>query len=448
MSSTPTTLKPAKPSLGTTIMNALRGEHLGGIMLIVAAVLAVICANSPLAGWFFAVRDTYLDLPLGFTTLHLSVAHWCADALLAVFFFCVGLDLKFEFTGGALRDWRQALTPMVAACGGVIVPALIFAAIVASSGTEGLQGWATPTATDIAFALAILAVVGRWLPSPLRVFLMTLAVVDDLIAIVIIAIFYAQGLQPLWLLGALVPILAYFFLVRGAPRFFAKHAWAMWLILLPIGAIAWLCMYQSGVHATIAGVVLGLVTPAAMSANGAKPASQVALEEEDEDAPAATSGAEAEQRPLAMILSDRVSPLSSAIAVPIFAFFSAGVAIGGWSGFVAALQAPVFWGIMVGLVLGKPIGIMASTWLITRTPLGRLDRQVTWTDLFGVSIVAGVGFTVALLVSDLSFGVSGEHANDAKIAILLASVLATVLSALWLAPRNRMYKNNYRDNLR
>lgn len=395
--------------------NLLRSDSAGGMLLILGAVIAIVWANTPAAASYFNLRDLHLALPLGFTTIDLSLAHWAADGLLAVFFFIVGVELKEEFVVGQLRSVRKAMTPVAAAFGGVAVPALIFVALNLNSGPETMKGWAIPTATDIAFAVAILAVIGRYLPTPLRLFLLTLAVVDDLIAIVIIAIFFADDLQPMWLLAALVPILAFGLLVQLTPGFFSKHRWAPWLILLPLGFITWVCFYESGVHATIAGVVLGFLVPAKL--RGGKPG------------PA-----------LAQDLDHRVGPFSAGFCVPVFAFFSAGVALGGMEGLRNAMGDPVVWGIAAGLIIGKPVGILAATWLVTRTPAAELDPQIRWGDLLGVGFLGGIGFTVALLVAELSFGSGSPHDEHAKIAILGASVLAAVIAAIWLAPRNRYYR--------
>ncbi|GAA4373657.1 Na+/H+ antiporter NhaA [Paeniglutamicibacter cryotolerans] len=393
----------------------LRKETVGGLVLIVGALLAIVWANSPASGAYFALRDFHIGFEIAGIDLNLSLGHWAADGLLAVFFFLVGLELKKEFVAGDLRDFKRAVVPVAAAFGGVLVPAVIFVAINASSGGETLRGWAIPTATDIAFAVAVLAVIGSNLPSPLRIFLLTLAVVDDLIAIIIIAFVFTDELRPPYLLMAIVPIALYAFFAHKWPRFFATKRWAPWLILLPLGLIAWALVFGSGIHATIAGVVLGFCVPVTRK-----------------DAP--------DKPGLAETFEHRFRPLSSGLCVPIFAFFAAGVAIGGASGIASALGDPVLWGIVLGLLLGKPIGIMASTWLVTRSAKANLDPDVKWGDLLGVTLLAGIGFTVSLLVSELSFGLQSPHYDHAKVAILLASVLAAVIGSLWLIPRNKRYR--------
>lgn len=394
----------------------LRKETVGGVLLVTAAVIALVWANSPAAESYFAFRDFRVGFePWG---LDLSLGQWASDGLLAIFFFLVGLELKKEFIAGDLRDFSKAVVPVAAAIGGVVVPALVYVAINWGN-MSTLRGWAIPTATDIAFAVAVLAVIGSKLPSALRIFLLTLAVVDDLIAIGIIAVFYTSEINAIPLLLFFIPVALFTLLVQKRRTFFGnKHAPA-WLLLLPIGVIAWALLHASGIHATIAGVVLAFTVPVIRSAvNGG---------------PAAGPG-------LAEIFEHRFRPLSAGVAVPIFAFFSAGVAIGGMDGFVTALKDPVTVGVIAALVLGKPIGITGVTWLVTRITRARLDDSVRWVDLVGVSFLAGIGFTVSLLVAELSFGLGSAHDDDAKVAILVASALAAIFASIILVSRNRRYK--------
>lgn len=393
----------------------LRKETVGGAALVLAAALAIVIANTPIAESYFDLRDTRV----GYAPWHLdlTLGTWAADGLLAIFFFLVGLELKREFVAGDLRDPQRALVPVAAAAGGVVVPALIYAGINLGS-SEALRGWAIPTATDIAFAVAVLAIIGSHLPTALRIFLLTLAVVDDLIAISIIAIFYTSDLAFGPLLLALVPLGIYAVLTHRCRRFFGTHAWAPWVILLPLGVVVWALIHASGIHATVAGVLLGFAVPVIRS--------QVS------GGPEAGPG-------LAEIFEHRFRPISTGIAVPIFAFFSAGVAIGGLDGVQETLSDGVSIGITAGLVLGKPIGILGTTWLVTTLTRSRLDSTIKWIDMLGVSLLAGIGFTVSLLVAELSFGHSA-HNDHAKVAILAASVLAALLAALVLVPRNGHYK--------
>lgn len=394
----------------------LRKETVGGILLVTAAVVAIIWANSPVSDSYFALRD----FRVGYEPWHLelSLGAWAADGLLAVFFFLVGLELKREFVAGDLRQFSKSIVPVAAAVGGVVVPAVIYALINLTS-PETLRGWAIPTATDIAFAVAVLAIIGSHLPSALRIFLLTLAVVDDLLAISIIAIFYTNEIQLGPLLLALIPLAIYTILAQKYRRFFGTKAWAAWVILLPLALVTWALVHASGVHATVAGVLLGFAIPVIRSQASGGPGNGPGLSE---------------------IFEHRFRPISAGIAVPVFAFFSAGVAIGGWDGLVSAATDPVAIGIVVALVLGKPAGILGTTWLLTKTTKASLDRSLKWIDVFGVSLLAGIGFTVSLLVAELSFGQGSAHDDHAKIGILAASVLAALLATAVLSTRNRYYR--------
>lgn len=402
------------------IERILRRETVGGILLLGATVLALIVANSALADSYFGLRSTYLQISFGEFFWEISVGHFAADALLAIFFFLAGLELKREFVAGELRDPRKAIVPVVAAIGGVIVPAIIYVLVVLDDGPEALRGWAIPVATDIAFALAVLAVVGTALPLALRTFLLTLAVVDDLIAITIIAFFYTTDLEPAFLLASFIGLAIYAIVAQRYQEFFRLRSTAAWFILLPIGAIVWYFMYESGVHATVAGVLLAFAIP--VRAKGG-----------DEDGLGPRMG-------LAEIFEHRYRPLSAGFAVPVFAFFSAGVAVGGWEGLTAAVTNPIAVGIMLGLVVGKTVGITAATWLITRLPGISLPRGVTWVDLIGLALLAGMGFTVSLLISELSFGQGTLLDDIGKVGILLGSLIAAVLAVILLSARNRHYK--------
>lgn len=399
----------------------LRKETVGGVLLLIATVAALIWANSPASDSYFALRD----FEFGYEPWHLklSVGAWAADGLLAVFFFLVGLELKYEFVAGDLRQISKAIVPVAAAAGGVVVPALIYAGINVAAGSGGLRGWAIPTATDIAFALAVLAVISSHLPSALRIFLLTLAVVDDLIAITIIAFFYSEDVHLLYLLIMLAPLALFLYLAQTKRRFFGTRPVAAWLVLLPIGVAVWALMHASGVHATVAGVLLGFCVPVLRSNPGGTPVQP-----------------QPGKPGLAEIFEHRFRPISAGFAVPVFAFFSAGVAIGGFSGLGAALTDPVALGILAGLVLGKPLGILATTWVVTAATRARLDSSVRWIDLTGIGILAGIGFTVSLLVNDLSFDPGSEHNDHAKVAILAASVTAALLAAVLLRIRNRHYR--------
>ncbi|MEV4483751.1 Na+/H+ antiporter NhaA [Micromonospora coxensis] len=401
----------ARRSWGETsrISAILRRETVGGALLLVGALLALVWSNSPWSEGYQSLRD----LTVGPASLHLdlSLATWAADGLLAIFFFVAGLELKREFVAGDLRDPRRAAVPVAAAAGGVAVPALIYTAIAAGAGGGAAKGWAIPTATDIAFALAVLAVVGRFLPSALRTFLLTLAVVDDLLAIVIIAVFYTTDLSVLPLLGALVPLAIFGLLVQRRVR--------SWWLLLPLAAVTWVLVHESGVHATVAGVLLAFTVPV--------------LRSESAGGPDAGPG-------LAEHFEHRFRPLSAGIAVPIFAFLSAGVTVGGLAGLVTALTDRVALGIVVGLVLGKPIGILAATWLVSRFTRADLDEGLNWLDVLGLSLLGGIGFTVSLLIGELAFGLGSERDDHVKVAVLAGSLLSALLATVILRARSRFYR--------
>ena len=394
----------------------LRKETVGGILLVAAAVIALIWANSPVSDSYFALRD----FRIGYEPWHLelSLGVWAADGLLAIFFFLVGLELKREFVAGDLRQFSKSVVPIAAAVGGVAVPAIFYALINLTS-PETLRGWAIPTATDIAFAVAVLAIIGSHLPSALRIFLLTLAVVDDLLAISIIAVFYSSDIQAGPLLLALIPLAGYTFLAQKYRRFFGTKHSAAWVILLPLGVLTWALVHASGIHATVAGVLLGFAIPVIRSQASGGPSAGPGLSE---------------------IFEHRFRPISAGIAVPIFAFFSAGVAVGGWDGLISAMTGPVAIGIIVALVLGKPVGILGTTWLLTKATRASLDRSLKWIDVFGVSLLAGIGFTVSLLVAELSFGQGSAHDDHAKVGILAASLLAALLATAVLSVRNRQYR--------
>ena len=390
----------------------LRKETIGGMLLVVFAAVGIIWANTPWSETYFAIRD----FEFGIEALHLnlSVGAWASDGLLAIFFFLVGLELKREFVAGDLRRVRTAIVPIAAAFGGVALPAVIYLAI--TSQQDGLaRGWAIPTATDIAFAVAVLAIIGSHLPSPLRIFLLTLAVVDDLIAIGIIAIFYTEQIEFLPLGAGLLLIIGYGVIARVLRRFFGTNRLAAWVILLPIGIIAWAFVHASGVHATVAGVLLGFAVPVFYKET-------------------------LRARGLCEAFEYRFRPLSAGLAVPVFAFFAAGVDVGGWEGLVGSLTEPVTLGIMAALVIGKPVGITLTTWLALKFTRRKLDRSYRWIDLFGVGAMAGIGFTVSLLVTELSFPFGSQEQDFAKAAVLKASLLAALLASVVLSIRNRHYK--------
>jgi len=403
------------------IERILRQETIGGAIILAAAALALIAANSPLADAYFGLRDAYVSFSIGDWGAKISVGHLTADGFLAIFFFLVGLELKREFVAGELRNPRQALVPVVAAIGGVIVPALVYLWFTQDvPGAE--RGWAIPIATDIAFALAVLAVVGTSLPLALRTFLLTLAVVDDLIGITIIAVFYTDDINWVPMVGVVVGLAVFGFLAQRYSLFFKMRPGAAWVVLFPVGIVVWSFMYQTGVHATIAGVLLALTVPVKPSANDPGE-----LAEEHGES-------------LAEIFEHRFRPLSAGIAVPLFAFFAAGVSLGAADQFLELLLDDVTLGIMFALIVGKAVGVTLGTALVVLLPGVKLPQGVAWVDLVGVALLAGIGFTVSLLIGELSFGPGTLLGDEAKIGILFGSLGAAILAALLLGARNRRYQ--------
>ncbi|MDR7360670.1 Na+/H+ antiporter NhaA [Nocardioides marmoribigeumensis] len=390
------------------VAEILRAETTGGLLLIAGALAAIVWANTPWADAYESLRD----LRVGPSGLHLdlSLGTWAADGLLAIFFFVAGLELKREFVAGDLRDPRRAALPVAAAVGGMAVPAVIYV-LWNLGGSGALEGWAIPTATDIAFAVAILAVISTHLPSGLRTFLLTLAVVDDLLAITIIALFYTSELHLAFLALALVPLAAFAILVQ-------KRVRSGWL-LIPLAVLTWVLVHESGVHATVAGVLLGFTVPVVRSEAAGGPDAGPGLAEHFEHL---------------------MRPVSAGVAVPVFAFFAAGVTVGGLSGLVDSLQDPVALGILSGLVVGKSIGIAGSTWLLSTFTRADLDEELSWWDVIGMSLLAGVGFTVSLLIGELAFGAGSARDDHVKVGVLVGSLVAALLAAGLLRARNRVYR--------
>ena len=394
------------------VTEIFRKETVGGAVLLAAAAIALIWANSPWSESYHSL--TALKVGTDDIGLHLdlSLGKWAADGLLAIFFFVVGLELKREFVAGDLRDPARAALPIAAAVGGMVVPALIFVAFTASVGDGATRGWAIPTATDIAFAVAVLAVISTHLPSALRTFLLTLAVVDDLLAISVIAVFYTDTIKLGALLLAMIPLAVFAVLVQRRIR-------SPWL-LLPLALATWALVHESGVHATVAGVLLGFTVPVLRSAAAGGPESGPGLAEHFEHV---------------------MRPISAGLAIPVFAFFAAGVSFGGYDGLVTALRDPIAMGIVGGLVVGKTLGIFGTTRLMAAVTRASLDASLRWIDVFGVSMLAGIGFTVSLLIGDLAYGLDPGRQAVVKVAVLTGSVLAAVLAAVVLRARNRHYRS-------
>lgn len=386
------------------VAEALRTETVGGVLLLVAAVAALVWANT-FGGSYESVSDFHFGP--GALGLDLSVAHWAADGLLAVFFFVAGVELKRELVAGELRDPKAAALPVVAALCGMAVPALVYT-LTTVVGGGSTAGWAVPTATDIAFALAVLAVIGTSLPSALRAFLLTLAVVDDLFAILIIAVFFTSDLNFLALGGAAVGLALFYLLLRFDVR--------GWYIYVPLALVVWGLMYNSGVHATIAGVAMGLMLRC--------------------------SRREGEKHSPGEHIEHLVRPLSAGIAVPLFALFSAGVALNS-EALAGVFTRPETLGVVLGLVVGKTVGIFGGTYLAARFTKAELNKDLAWADVLALASLAGIGFTVSLLIGELAFEGDPEMVNEIKAAVLLGSLIAAMLACVLLKMRVRRYKELY-----
>ncbi|WP_317452318.1 MULTISPECIES: Na+/H+ antiporter NhaA [unclassified Streptomyces] len=384
------------------LTSALRTETVGGVLLLIAAIAALVWANSPLKDSYQSLSGYHVG-PAVFG-LDLSVQHWAADGLLAIFFFVAGVELKRELVAGELRDPKAAALPVVAAICGMVVPALVYV-LINTLGNGSLDGWAVPTATDIAFALAVLAVIGTSLPSALRAFLLTLAVVDDLLAILIIAVFFTSELNFAALGGAVLGLALFWLLLRKN-----VHGW---YVYVPLALVIWALMYNSGVHATIAGVAMGLMLRCTTR--------------------------EGEERSPGERVEHLVRPVSAGLAVPLFALFSAGVSVSGGA-LREVFTQPVTLGVLLGLVVGKTVGIFGGTWLTARFTRAKLNPELSWPDVFALATLAGIGFTVSLLIDELAFAGDTALADKVKTSILIGSLIAALLATVLLKLRVRKYR--------
>lgn len=377
-------------------MRLLRSARFPAIILLAAAALGLILANSPIADGVQAVKHAYVGIP---GLLQMDVGHWIADGLLAVFFFVVAVELQFELTSGQLNSAKKALRPAIAAAGGVLVPIAVFLAF--AHGTGAASGWPIPTATDIAFALGVLAVFGKGLPSALRVFLLALAILDDIVGIVLIAVLFTSDVNFLYLGLAVVGVVI-FRILSGQLDTRGRVPAGIALVL--VGIVTWYFVYQSGVHATIAGVALGLVMI---------------------------------QQP-ALQARHHLEPWVNAIVLPLFAFASASVAI---PAVRASELSPAFWGVLVALPIGKIVGITAAGWISQR--VGRHEGDpppLAVGDLLAAGALGGIGFTVSLLLSELAFAGEAEIRDQATLGVLAGSMVSLILSGVlvsWRAMHHR-----------
>lgn len=374
----------------------LRLESSGGILLLAAAILAMVAQNSPLSGLYDALLETHVEIRVEDFAIGKPLLLWINDGLMAVFFFLIGLEVKREFLAGELSDPSRVILPVIAAIGGMAVPAAIYAAVNWDD-PLALQGWAIPAATDIAFALGVLALLGSRVPTSLKLFLMTLAIMDDLGAIIIIALFYSAGLSMSSLLVAGVAMVILFIMNR-------RGVLALPAYML-VGLVLWAAVLKSGVHATLAGVVLAFFIPF-RAAPGEK---QTLLERLEHD----------------------LHPSVAYGILPLFAFANAGVSLSGLT--VESFVHPIPMGIALGLFLGKQIGVFGFSWVCIRMGLAELPRGANWLQLFGVSTLCGIGFTMSLFIASLAFQQDGQMlAVDNRIGILLGSLVSGVFGYLIL----------------
>ena len=408
--------------IGRPMRRFFRFQAAGGILMLAAAVVALVWANSGWQDSYHALLDIHTRVEFGsLLVLDDRLEEWINDALMVIFFFVVGLEIKHELVVGELRKPAAAALPAIAALGGMLVPAVLFAVL--NAGGEGSAGWGIPMATDIAFAVAVVSLLGRHVPSSLKVFLLTLAIVDDLVAIVVIAIFYTNEISMGWLAvsGGFVLLL----LLMRLARVWYTPAY------LAVGVAFWLALLESGVHATIAGVVMGMFAPARplMSRARFNPLLQRSLSEGAVSVPVARRALFEVRERVAVTdrIADVLHPWTSFVIVPIFALANAGVELSTDS-LGEALASPVAIGVVVGLLAGKLVGVSSFTWLAVRLGLCPLPHGATWSHVLGIGALSGIGFTVSLFITNLAFG-DGGVADQAKIGILVASTIAAVIGS-------------------
>ena len=431
--------KPLARLVARPVREFLRVEAAGSLLLLLAATAALIWANSAWSDSYDAFWHTRIALDAGPLQLDETLQHWVNDALMVIFFFVVGLEIKYELVNGDLRDPRTAALPIVAAIGGMVVPALLYVAF-NPPGSDAAAGWGIPMATDIAFAVGVLGVLGRRIPSAARLFLLTLAIVDDIGAILVIAVFYTDDLSLGWLAIA-IGLLAAMLVAR------LLRIWTI-VVYAVMGVGVWFALLESGVHATLAGVAIGLLAPAGplLKEEIARGHARQALHDNvlDPDELARLRFLLKESVSVVERLQSTLHPVSSYLVLPIFALANAGVDLGA---FGEIFTAPVGLGIIAGLVVGKPVGVLLASWIAVRLGLGRLPDRTSWSMVFGLGAVAGIGFTVSIFIAGLSFPGEELLTEEAKIAILLASLLAAVVGVvlLLLGTRNQVPSEDSSD---
>lgn len=400
-------------SVGTRVSRSLRklaySDRASGLLMLAAAALGLLLVNIPItAGPLHAFSELHIGIP--WTNIELPISEWVQDGLLTIFFLVVGLDLKQELTTGSLSNPRAAAVPMLAAVGGMIAPPAIFLVVTGIFHANGAvpdfsviqRGWAVPTATDIAFSLAVLAIFAKALPGAIRAFLMTLATVDDLLGILLIAVLFSSLNQWYWFVGIVVCAVAWYALcrLRKVP----------WLIVGLLGILTWVMMFEAGIHPTLSGVLVGLLTP--------------------------SREVHGELTPRAERYHDRLVPLSSLVALPIFAFFATGISLQGLS--FSVLLSPLVLGLVAALVIGKPLGIMCVSWLAVHFGHLTLADNLRVRDLFGLSCACGIGFTVSFLIASLAFAGS-VFTGEARLAVLIGSLISAVIAGIVFSWQSRRF---------
>jgi len=411
-------------------------EEAGAIVLAIATLAAIVIANSPLWVGYNEFWRTYAGFHIGGLEFEQSLLHWVDDALMALFFFVIGLEIKREVVVGELSTVKGAALPVVAAIGGMIAPAAIYLAL--NAGRATMDGWGIPMATDIAFALGVLALLGDRIPSPLKVFLVALAIADDIGAILVIALFYTDDIKVVWLLAALVPLALLVLMNRlrvDEP-----------LAYLVMGVVLWFAILNSGIHATIAGVIAALTVPtvARVSPTQFTQACRLTLDEIDAiDVPGAHTLEDDRQQKLALALAEDAQlsasplqrlefallPFTTFVVLPLFALANAGIRFVGTGGF--DFMTPAVLGVMLGLIVGKPLGIVLASFLAVRFGKIPLPPGVGWRHVLGAGMLGGIGFTMSIFVANLAFEASGPL-NEVKAAILIASLIAGTVGYCWL----------------
>ncbi|PJM75259.1 Na+/H+ antiporter NhaA [Bifidobacterium simiarum] len=404
------------------IRRVAESDTISGLIMLGFALAGLLLANVPATTHLFeAIAETHVAVPS--TNIDLPIGHWAQDGLLTIFFLVVGLDLKQELTTGSLANPRAAAVPMACAVGGMMVPPVLFLlvtwlfstfgpaspgfAMVASGEVHAFgtlaQGWAIPTATDIAFSLTVLALFAKGLPGSIRAFLMTLATVDDLLAVIVIALFFSSLNAWYWFLGIAACAAAWALLVRMRR--------VPWPLVAIVGALAWVMMFEAGVHPTLSGVLVGLLTP--------------------------SREMHGEETPRAERYKDKLQPFSALLALPIFALFATGVHFKTLS--LAMMTSPVVLGIIAALVIGKPVGIMLTAWVTTHFAGLRLAKGLRLRDLFPAACACGIGFTVSFLIATLAYD-DPELSGEARFGVLVASLIAALISGVLLSHQARTYR--------